>query len=798
MPCKGVRDGWEVTGVDREDLLSLFQKNYLPRAEVLSSLPLNIDIGEFWEELTRRRKQRSVNLPLCSPSGAPYWFVSTEKMVAASDRLCKEALKRFGTFDPFAVEITPEISAAMSQEAYFTSFLEGAEYSLEEAVEFLSGQLEPENVYEQNIINNYHSWEYMLNMLGAPGDPETAGNVLWALAASLTEGTQDGTIGYRFEDWADIPAMAGEPYTVPAAAMLPDLFVRLCGFICDTGVHPLVRAAVAQVWIIVSRPFTEGNERLGRIVSSYVLARNGYAFLLNFSLSAYIARESFRYVKAIRDSARPDADGDLTYFLEYYLDMLARALAEAKKPPASMPAVPPGEYEAGAWVSRHEPYSGEEIAAMQNDSLVTVDEDETALFWQQLAAMEASYSRHLNRTAVLLRQFLSQGRAEFTMLELREALGLTHDQAANVRSAFARRNIARLVRNVRCDTGGYRGIYRFTIYGDGPGTAEEAEEEEGATLWDEGQVDRREPESPMALHDESYEGLLPRIGTQVNIDGFAEKMSTVLTQGKRRFTSMEWAKTQGIPVEQARHDLRKLFTYGLADRKWCIGKYTYTLCFSSPAELSDLYSNGDGLSIARVARLGDQNFWTKFEAVEESNSMIVRRVAPALKAKAVQGNYEFTMEEIAAELGLSEKETRAVRAALLNWNLVSVVGYISSDNPSPIGVYRFKVYEDSGEDVDGAVTGHTGLGLIMELGQHASSAMDQNISAFLTEKIQSGKLVFTPEDWVAETGVRRTDACKYVKKAFRLGLLKRRLVGERFAYEIRTGVIQEREVRYII
>lgn len=42
--------------------------------------------------------------------------------------------------------------------------------------------------------------------------------------------------------------------------------------------------------------------------------------------SIYIARESYRYFKAMREIIRSDNEGDLTYFVEYYLELLVRAL----------------------------------------------------------------------------------------------------------------------------------------------------------------------------------------------------------------------------------------------------------------------------------------------------------------------------------------------------------------------------------------------------------------------------------------------------------------------------------------
>ena len=91
-------------------------------------------------------------------------------------------------------------------------------------------------------------------------------------------------------------------------------------------IHPLIKAAVAQAYLLVTRPFPEGNERLSRMMSSAVLLRSGYDFFRDISISSVIARESYRYYKCMCEIIRSENGGDLTYFLQYYLELLVRAL----------------------------------------------------------------------------------------------------------------------------------------------------------------------------------------------------------------------------------------------------------------------------------------------------------------------------------------------------------------------------------------------------------------------------------------------------------------------------------------
>ena len=91
--------------MDKEQLLSWFQTHYLSRQEVLYKLPLNLSIESFWAELINRRKAVATVLPLYNASGMPYWYVLTERMIIASERLCEEAMNQDSAFDPYRTQV---------------------------------------------------------------------------------------------------------------------------------------------------------------------------------------------------------------------------------------------------------------------------------------------------------------------------------------------------------------------------------------------------------------------------------------------------------------------------------------------------------------------------------------------------------------------------------------------------------------------------------------------------------------------------------------------------------------------
>lgn len=304
--------------MDKEMLLQRLQSQYLTRQEVLFKLPLNISISTFWPELVERRKMNSVVLPLHRADGKPMWYVLTDKMIAASERLCALALDCNVALDPYKTAMT----GAMTEEIFFTSFVEGAQITLQEAMEFLERGTEPENVQEQMIQNNRQAWTDMIRMLYYPLDDR----YVRMLAYRLTDEMEGQATDYRQTDTHPIAAMGKEAYDVPPAAAIPGLMQEYYDFLASTEIHPLIKAAVGQAYLLVTRPFPEGNERLSRMISYAVLLRSGYDFLRDISISGVIARESYRYFKSMQDIIRSENGGDLTYFIEYYLDLLARSI----------------------------------------------------------------------------------------------------------------------------------------------------------------------------------------------------------------------------------------------------------------------------------------------------------------------------------------------------------------------------------------------------------------------------------------------------------------------------------------
>ncbi len=106
-------------------------------------------------------------------------------------------------------------------------------------------------------------------------------------------------------------------YLTPAPQNIRTLMDGLCAYINTTKDASPVASGVAHVWFEKIHPFLDGNGRVGRLVSSYILTKGGYDFsgLVPFEQYLDEHRDDYYYFLG-RDRQ------DVTEFVEFYLTAL--------------------------------------------------------------------------------------------------------------------------------------------------------------------------------------------------------------------------------------------------------------------------------------------------------------------------------------------------------------------------------------------------------------------------------------------------------------------------------------------
>ena len=543
--------------MDKDRLLQYFRQHYLSRQEVLFKLPLNVSIDTFWPELLNRRKAGATILPLSNASGMPYWYVLTDKMIAASERLCEEAMEQEDCFDPYRAPMT----SAMTEEMFFTSFVEGAQIPLQEAMDFLQRGTEPENIQEQMIWNNRHAWSGMIGSLYRPLDE----GFIKSLAFMLTEEMDNCAENYRQTDQHPIAAMNSEPYEVPSAYSLPDRMTEYYAFLQAGNVHPLIKAAVGQAYILVARPFPEGNERLSRMISSAVLLRSGYDFFRDISISSVIAKENYRYYKCMREILRSENGGDLTYFMEYYLDLLVRALDSKKERERRRVQ----ENLAREREMAREPLRAPDAPAPQTEEVFPAEEDEPLLeddaqrtakpwpyqpadsFMEQVRKLKHSPKSVHREYPAKVQRMLDQGLIRFSVSQWSQVQGIARKDADYECRVLYQKGLT----DRHSDVSPMEYSFRIGSAASAPPESEESETE----------VQRNEAnESPPSMATTFEEKL--KSFEQSKSDTRQRTATTVrelLDKGITSFARQEWARYSGLSPEHAKDSCDAMIARGI-------------------------------------------------------------------------------------------------------------------------------------------------------------------------------------------------------------------------------------------
>lgn len=159
---------------------------------------------------------------------------------------------------------------------------------------------------------------------------------LLAWHASLFSDSKEPWVG-RWRDDAKGPmqvvsgALGGEKvhFEAPEAQRLE---AELAGFFAwangEATVDPLLKAALAHLWLITLHPFEDGNGRIARAVADWALARSEGSARRFFSCSAQIQKERKGYYDVLEATQRGGLD--VTDWMLWFLGCLDRAIAAAE------------------------------------------------------------------------------------------------------------------------------------------------------------------------------------------------------------------------------------------------------------------------------------------------------------------------------------------------------------------------------------------------------------------------------------------------------------------------------------
>jgi hypothetical protein len=212
-------------------------------------------------------------------------------------------------------------------EAYFSNYIEGTEFTLDEAAAIVFGReipaTRPQDAHD--VIGTYRIVSDQMEMRRTPQAPDDLVNRLLERHLTLMEGRPE-TLPGRFKEQAN---RAGA--TVSVAPELVDATLRVGFSVGADLIDPFARAAYLMFLVSEVHPFADGNGRIARIMMNAELVRAGQIRIIiptvyrndylsavrgathNGNFEALIATLSFaqRYTARIDFSSRETAEADL-------------------------------------------------------------------------------------------------------------------------------------------------------------------------------------------------------------------------------------------------------------------------------------------------------------------------------------------------------------------------------------------------------------------------------------------------------------------------------------------------------
>jgi Fic family protein len=119
-------------------------------------------------------------------------------------------------------------------------------------------------------------------------------------------------------------------FVAPDAACLDAEIAKLLRFVnnTDTTVPWLVSAALVHLWFLTLHPFDDGNGRLARALTEYMLSKGEKSSMRFYSLSAQIQKEKEVYYEELEHAQRNTLD--VTRWVKWFLDCHYRAVKSAE------------------------------------------------------------------------------------------------------------------------------------------------------------------------------------------------------------------------------------------------------------------------------------------------------------------------------------------------------------------------------------------------------------------------------------------------------------------------------------
>lgn len=296
--------------------------------------PGDLNHREWWAAIRFSRMQLLKPLPFSDTKAVPFAVGMPDPALEMTHAIDRDASGQIEISEQVTNPATREryLVRSLIEEAITSSQLEGAASTREVAKEMIRSGRKPKDKSERMVFNNYQAMGFIRRVKELPLTQE----IIFELHRIVTDLTLDDPNAAGRLRRADEPVAVWDPrdqtllHRPPEADALPDRIKALCDFANGKTphyfIHPVVRAIVLHFWLGYDHPFVDGSGRTARALFYWSMLAQGYWLCEYLSISSILKKAPAKYMRAYLYT---ETDGnDVTYFLQYHLRVIVRAIKE--------------------------------------------------------------------------------------------------------------------------------------------------------------------------------------------------------------------------------------------------------------------------------------------------------------------------------------------------------------------------------------------------------------------------------------------------------------------------------------
>ena len=224
--------------------------------------------------------------------------------------------------------------SSIMEEAIASSQMEGASTTRRIAKDMLRKQLKPTNKSQQMIVNNYETISRISKVSKEDFSVEGLLEIHRSISSKTLDNPEDEGAFRKNDEIFVVDGITGfVAHTPPSHTEIDEMIKDLCEFANNDSqenfIHPIIKGIIIHFILAYIHPFADGNGRTARSLFYWYMIKKGYWLTEYLSISRIIYTNKEAYEKAYLYTENDN--NDLSYFIQYHLDVMKKAFEELKK-----------------------------------------------------------------------------------------------------------------------------------------------------------------------------------------------------------------------------------------------------------------------------------------------------------------------------------------------------------------------------------------------------------------------------------------------------------------------------------